>query len=141
MGAAYDSDDALLLSGEAQDFRRFYDRYVESLLAFFQRRTLDPEAAADLTAETFAAALVARKRYEERATPARHGARAGRRRRRRDDPLAGGGHRGRDGRRPPAMSSRDYAELARSGRTSEAVVRKRVSRGLQVLRDKVGGSR
>src|SRR5215207_8362092 len=32
--------------------------------------THDPEAAADLTAETFAAALVARGRYQARATPA-----------------------------------------------------------------------
>jgi RNA polymerase sigma factor (sigma-70 family) len=70
MGAAYETDDALLLSGDPEHFGRFYDRYVESLLAFFQRRTRDPEAAADLTAETFAAALVARRRYEPRATPA-----------------------------------------------------------------------
>jgi DNA-directed RNA polymerase specialized sigma24 family protein len=40
---------------------------VRSLLAYFQRRTRDPEAAADLTAETFAAALAARRRYEARA--------------------------------------------------------------------------
>src|SRR5688572_11472566 len=70
MGAAYENDDALLLSGDPEDFGRFYDRYVEALLAFFQRRTRDPEAAADLTAETFAAALVARGRYQARATPA-----------------------------------------------------------------------
>jgi DNA-directed RNA polymerase specialized sigma24 family protein len=43
---------------------------VESLLAFFQRRTHDAETAADLTAETFVAALVARGSYEARATPA-----------------------------------------------------------------------
>jgi DNA-directed RNA polymerase specialized sigma24 family protein len=70
MGTAHETDDALLQSGDPEDFGRFYDRYVESLLAFFQRRTGDPEAAADLTAETFAAALVARRRYEARATPA-----------------------------------------------------------------------
>ena len=46
------------------DFGRFYDDYVKSLLAFFQRRVRDPEVAADLTAETFAAALVARKRFK-----------------------------------------------------------------------------
>jgi RNA polymerase sigma factor (sigma-70 family) len=46
------------------DFGRFYDDYVKSLLAFFQRRVHDPEVAADLTAETFAAALVARKRFK-----------------------------------------------------------------------------
>ena len=56
------TDEALLLSGEPEDFGRFYDRYVRSLLAYFQRRTRDPEVAADLTAETFAAALAARAR-------------------------------------------------------------------------------
>jgi len=64
------TDEALLLSGEPEDFGRFYDRYVRSLLAYFQRRTRDPEVAADLTAETFAAALAARGRFRPRATPA-----------------------------------------------------------------------
>ena len=64
------SDEALLLSGDPEDFGRFYDRHVDSLLAYFQRRTLDPEVAADLTAETFAAALVARTRFQRRETPA-----------------------------------------------------------------------
>src|SRR3954447_21013377 len=59
-------DDALLTSGDLDDFGRFYDRYAPPLLGFFQRRTGDPEAAADLTAETFAAALVARARYRPR---------------------------------------------------------------------------
>ena len=57
-------DDVLLTSGDLEDFGRFYDRYARTLLGFFQRRTGDPEAAADLTAETFAAALVARSRYQ-----------------------------------------------------------------------------
>jgi hypothetical protein len=30
------SDDSLLLSGEPEDFGRFYDRYVRSLLAYFR---------------------------------------------------------------------------------------------------------
>src|SRR5215216_4257238 len=64
------TDEALLLSGEPEDFGRFYDRYVRSLLAYFQRRTRDPEVAADLTAETFAAALAARARFEARSVPA-----------------------------------------------------------------------
>jgi RNA polymerase sigma-70 factor (ECF subfamily) len=64
-------DEALLLSGDPEDFGRFYDRYVDAMLAYFQRRTRDPEVAADLTAETFAAALVARRRYRRSgATPA-----------------------------------------------------------------------
>ncbi len=64
------TDEALLLSGAPEDFGYFYDRYVRSLLAYFQRRTRDPEVAADLTAETFAAALAARGRFQARAVPA-----------------------------------------------------------------------
>src|SRR6266545_8239092 len=65
-----DTDDALLMSGDAEDFGRFYDRYVEMVLAYFQRRTRNPEVAADLTAETFASALKARARFTPRSTPA-----------------------------------------------------------------------
>jgi RNA polymerase sigma-70 factor (ECF subfamily) len=57
-------DEALLLSGDPEDFGRFYDRYVDAMLSYFQRRTHDPEVAADLTAETFAAALIARRRFK-----------------------------------------------------------------------------
>src|SRR5215203_5216078 len=64
MGTMHSTDEALLLSGELEDFGVFYDRYVRALLAFFQRRVLDPEVAADLTAETFAAAMVSRGRYQ-----------------------------------------------------------------------------
>jgi len=39
------------------------------------------------------------------------------------------------------MGTVHYAEIARSERLSEATVRKRVSRGLGVLRDRVGGTR
>src|SRR5215813_11658835 len=63
-------DDALLTSGDLEDFGRFYDRYARTLLGFFQRRTRNPEVAADLTAETFAAALVARSRYRPQETGA-----------------------------------------------------------------------
>src|SRR3712207_3650805 len=70
MRTARETDEALLRSGDLEDFGRFYDRYVRSLLAFFQRRTGDPETAADLTAETFAAAMVARRRYEPRTATA-----------------------------------------------------------------------
>jgi RNA polymerase sigma factor (sigma-70 family) len=51
------------MHADLQDFGRFYDAYVRSMLAFFQRRVGDPEVAADLTAETFAAALVGRARF------------------------------------------------------------------------------
>ena len=70
MGTVYYTDEALLLSGDLEDFGRFYDRYVKALLAFFQRRTSNPEVSADLTAETFAAAMVARGRYEARTATA-----------------------------------------------------------------------
>jgi DNA-directed RNA polymerase specialized sigma24 family protein len=63
-GTVHSTDDALLLSGDLEDFGRFNDRYVKALLAFFQRRVRDPEVAADLTAETFAAAMVSRGRYQ-----------------------------------------------------------------------------
>src|SRR4051794_41904327 len=64
------TDEALLRSGDLEDFGRFYDRYVSALLAFFQRRVRDPEVAADLTAETFAAAMGSRGRYQARTATA-----------------------------------------------------------------------
>ena len=63
MPTATESDDELLASREPGSFAVFYRRHVEDLVAFFQGRTHDPEAAADLTAETFAAAMVARERF------------------------------------------------------------------------------
>ena len=36
---------------------------------YFQRRTADPEAAADLAAETFAAAFYSRRRYRDTGAP------------------------------------------------------------------------
>jgi RNA polymerase sigma-70 factor (ECF subfamily) len=57
------TDDELLAAGDLASFEAFYRRYFEPVLAFFARRAADPEQAADLTAETFAAAFVARPRY------------------------------------------------------------------------------
>jgi RNA polymerase sigma-70 factor (ECF subfamily) len=175
-----ETDDALLTSGDLEDFGRFYDRYVRTLLGFFQRRTGDPEAAADLTAETFAAALVARKRYRPREAGAgawlfaiaHHKLSDHHRRGRAEDRM-----RARLGMEPVAVEPEDaelirrlgeevatqmvetlpeeqreairahvledrgYAEIAGDRRVSEAAVRKRVSRGLRVLRDRAGGSR
>jgi RNA polymerase sigma factor (sigma-70 family) len=65
--------DAELLAGSARDpeaFGIFYDRYAERLLAYFARRTWDAQEAADLTAETFAAAFAARRRYRDTGAPA-----------------------------------------------------------------------
>ena len=174
------SDEDLLLSGDPEDFGLFYDRYVDMLLGYFARRVGDAETAADLTAETFAAALVARKRFRRAATPAvawlfgiaqhkladyrRRGAAEDRMRRRLGmDRLPVG----EDDRELIAMLGRDaawqlidelppeqreavrahvlddvpYEELALAGETSEAVVRKRVSRGLGALRERMGARR
>ena len=59
------ADEALLVAGrrDAEAFGLFYVRRVDAVLAFFLRRTGDRELAADLTAETFAAALSALRRY------------------------------------------------------------------------------
>ena len=60
------ADEALLVAGagDAAAFGLFYPRRVDAVLAFFLRRTGDRELAADLTAETFAAALSALPRYD-----------------------------------------------------------------------------
>jgi RNA polymerase sigma factor (sigma-70 family) len=174
------TDEDLLLSGDAEDFGRFYDRYVDMLLGYFARRVNHPEVAADLTAETFAAALAARKRFRRSSTPAvawlfgiaqhkltdyrRRGSAEDRMRRRlgmeRLD--VGGDDRemigmlGRDAawqlinELPPdqreavrahVLDDRSYTEMAVAADTSEAVVRKRVSRGLGALRDRMGTRR
>ena len=64
------TDDELLSSDDPDAFGLFYDRHVRSLLGYFARRTRDPEVAADLTAETFASALVARRRFKPGGAPA-----------------------------------------------------------------------
>lgn len=60
------TDEQLLGERDAASFELFYTRYFERVLSFFARRTRDAEQAADLTAETFAAALAARSRYRRR---------------------------------------------------------------------------
>ncbi|HEV3376843.1 MAG TPA: sigma factor [Thermoleophilaceae bacterium] len=55
-------DADLLARGDADSFARFYGRHARRLAGWLMRATGDAEAAADLTAETFAAALAARKR-------------------------------------------------------------------------------
>jgi RNA polymerase sigma-70 factor (ECF subfamily) len=57
------SDEQLLAAAGSQEFAVFYRRYAQDVLAYFVRRVRDAEAAADLTAETFAAAIVARERF------------------------------------------------------------------------------
>src|SRR3569833_3132207 len=63
-------DDAELMRASRQDpaaFREVYDRYAEQIYGFVLRRTGDPHAAHDLTAETFAQAWLSRRRFRDRA--------------------------------------------------------------------------
>ena len=63
MGPEVRSDEDLLSARDGATFELFYRRHAERMLGYFVRRTHDAELAADLTAETFAAALVGRRRY------------------------------------------------------------------------------
>jgi RNA polymerase sigma factor (sigma-70 family) len=66
-------DDELLArfaAGDADAFVAFYRRHLSAVLGFFLRRTRDRELTADLTAEVFAAALLAAERYRPGERPA-----------------------------------------------------------------------
>ena len=171
------SDDALLAAADRDGdaFTAFYLRYERAMLAFFLRRTRDPELAADLTAEVFAAVLLACRRYRPREAPASawlfgiaQNKLADSRRRGRVEDAA----RRRLGMAPlelddddlrrveacagadalldtlPAderyavrarvLDDQSYEEIAGRLECSQAVVRKRVSRGLARLRNHVG---
>lgn len=67
-----DTDERLLLAAtdDPDAFTQFYRRYERPVLAYFVRRTRDPEIAADLTAETFAAALGSARRFRPGKAPA-----------------------------------------------------------------------
>jgi RNA polymerase sigma-70 factor, ECF subfamily len=175
------SDELLLASPEPAAFEEFYARHVDTLLGFFARRTRNADLAADLTAETFAAALSARKRYRPDAGAAvawlfgiamkkladaqRRGYAEQRARRRlgmerieltdadiaRIDALGDSTLASalldalqpdqRDAIRAHVLDERSYAEIAESEHVSEAVVRKRVSRGLANVRQRMGARR
>lgn len=55
--------DEQLLQGTPEMFGTFYRRHEDAVLGFMLRRVRDPELAADLCAETFAAALLSVKRF------------------------------------------------------------------------------
>jgi RNA polymerase sigma-70 factor (ECF subfamily) len=58
--------DADLLAAARTDagaFRAFYERYAERVYGYHLRRCREPEAAQDLTAETFAQAWLSRARF------------------------------------------------------------------------------
>jgi RNA polymerase sigma factor (sigma-70 family) len=61
------SDSELLIASrdDPEAFTELYRRHAEDLLRYFARRTLDPEAAAELTAETFAQAFASRATYRD----------------------------------------------------------------------------
>lgn len=153
-------------------FGVFYRRHERRVLGYFMARVGDAEVAADLAAETFAAALASAHRFRARKEPAvawlfgiaRHTLAMSRRRgrveeraRRRlgmeplllsDDALEriaalddttlelveGLPLQQRAAVRARVIEEREYSEIAKDLRCSEAVVRKRVSRGLGTLR-------
>jgi RNA polymerase sigma-70 factor (ECF subfamily) len=175
------SDEQLLAGTDPAGFEEFYARHVDTLLGFFARRTRDAELAADLTAETFAAALSARRRYrpeagagvawlfgiamKKLADAQRRGYAERKARRRmgmerieltdadiaRIDALGESTNAGallealapeqREAIRAHVLDERSYAEIAADTDVSEAVVRKRVSRGLASVRQRMGARR
>ena len=178
MSTATEIDDELLASLESGSFAVFYRRHVEDLVAFLMARTRSGELDADLTAETFAAALVGRARFDpgrgsasawlfglalHKLARVERRAAAERRARRRlgmewveltDADIEriealGSGERAhvlverfspeqRDAIRAHVIDERPYGEIARLQGTTEAVVRKRVSRGLAAVRQRMG---
>jgi RNA polymerase sigma factor (sigma-70 family) len=181
-------DDGALLAAASRDpaaFAAFYSRYAEPVFAFFVTRTRRPDLAADLTAETFAAALAGARRFHRDATSAgpwlfqiaRNKLVDSFRRRRVEDAA-----RRRLGMQPieingaelaeleerldlaaheaalaealaalPAeqrgavlarvVDERGYEEIAAEVQTSASVVRKRVSRGLATMRNRLSEER
>lgn len=165
--------DAALLTADADAFGAFYRRHAPVLLGWLRKRTGQADLAADLTAETFARALQARRSFD----PARGDARAwlfgiarnvlarslesGRvenetRRRLGMEPLQldDGAIRAIDEQAGEAVAllatlpsdqvaaitgrvidDQEYDDLAGTLGCSESVVRKRVSRGLNSLRE------
>ena len=169
------TDEDLLSAADARSFEEFYLRHVDMVLGYFARRTGDAELAADLTSETFAAALAGRRRYRPRKgaagawlfgiasrklADAQRKGYAERRMCRRlgmerieltDADIAHIEALGETARcsrgsrvdqaeavRAHVIEERDYGEIAGELHTSEAVVRKRVSRGLATARRRIG---
>jgi RNA polymerase sigma factor (sigma-70 family) len=174
-----DAPDEQLLArarGEPSAFGAFYRRHEDRLLGYFLARVGDPEVAADLTAEAFAAALASAHRFRSRtkkpasawlfgiarnnlAMSRRSGQVEARARRRlgmapvvltdeaieriaelNQTPLALLDELPGDQREAVTarvIDERDYPEIAKDLRCSEAVVRKRVSRGLGTLRTRM----
>ena len=173
------SDEELLSASDARSFELFYRHHVDTLLGYFARRTGDAEMAADLTSETFAAALAGRRRYKpgkgaaaawlfgiatRKLADAQRRGYAERRMCRRlgmerieltdddiariealadssDALLAGLPAAQQEAIRAHVIGERSYDEIAVELDTTEAVVRKRVSRGLATARQRIGRRR
>ena len=175
------SDEVLLAGTDPAGFEEFYARHVDTLLGFFARRTRDADLAADLTAETFAAALSSRRRFRPEAgaaiawlfgiamnklADAQRRGYADKKARRRlgmerieltDADIARIESLGesttasallealapeqREAVRAHVLDERSYTEIAAEIEVSEAVVRKRVSRGLANVRQRMGARR
>src|SRR2546429_3669465 len=67
MALPTDADLLAAARTDATAFRAFYERYAERVYGYHLRRAREPEAAHDLTAETFAQAWLARRRFRDRA--------------------------------------------------------------------------
>lgn len=176
-----DAPDEQLLArtrGEPSAFGVFYRRHEDRVLSYFLARVGDPEVAADLTAETFAAALVSAPRFRPRkkkpaaawlfgiarnklAMSRRQGRVDARARRRLGmaplvmtdeaiERISALEHTAlglvdelpreqRAAVRARVVDERDYGDIAKDLRCSEAVVRKRVSRGLGAVRARMEG--
>jgi RNA polymerase sigma factor (sigma-70 family) len=175
---------AAALDGDGEAFGQFYRRHAQPVAAFHRSRTRDAQDAADLTAETFAAALEAVDRFDPRrgepvawlfgiarnrlVTAIRKGAVEQRARRRmglerlvlddagleRVEAAASAElvrvelREGFDALPPDqreaialrVLLDHEYAEVAGAIDRSEAVARKRVSRGLSALRARLAAS-
>ena len=65
------SDSELLIASRTDPaaFAVLYERWSERVLGYFYRRTWDPQASADLLAETFAAAWLRRMEFSDKGKP------------------------------------------------------------------------
>ncbi len=64
MDALADDDLLARVRSQPEAFGVFYRRYERAVLGYFMRRVGEPEIAADLAAETFAAALMSVRRFK-----------------------------------------------------------------------------
>lgn len=66
-----DSELIAAADGSGNAFAELYRRHVDDVLRYFVRRTGCAQTAADLTSETFAAALKSRRRFRDTGAPGR----------------------------------------------------------------------